>query len=100
MAQLDTTIATIQRLTEDNPRLLKMVEATLPTTKPHTTRNTKGWDDDALYDPEGYCWTHGFKCKKGHNSATCGTPHVGHKRGATRKNIMGGLLANEEWRPK
>ena len=26
-----------------------------------------------VWDPAGYCWTHGFKVKKGHNSKTCKT---------------------------
>ena len=100
MAQLKATITTIQRLTEDNQWLLGLVERNLPHGHKQAQWRQKPWEDDALYDPEGYCWTHGFKCRKGHTSATCGTPHMGHKREATRRNIMGGSLANKEWTPK
>ena len=98
--QLEATIATIQRLTEENQRLLCIVEKNAPITHSNSSKKFKGWEDDAAYGPEGYCWTHGFKCRKGHTSATCGTPRMGHKREATRRNIMGGSLANKEWTPK
>ena len=81
-AQLESTIATIQRLTEDNQRLLRMIDKNIPTTNPYS-KKMKNWEDDSLFDPEGYCWSHGFKCRKGHTSATCTTPRMGHKREAT-----------------
>ena len=37
-----------------------------------------------------YCWTHGFKVSRNHNSMTCRFPKEGHQRQATATNIMGG----------
>eukprot|EP00970_Alexandrium_tamarense_P017459 scaffold9620_cov75-Alexandrium_tamarense.AAC.1 len=56
-----------------------------------TTGGTHAWD------PSGYCWTHGYKVKKGHNSKTCKTRGEGHQESATRSNIMGGNEANKNW---
>ena len=53
-----------------------------------------------VWDPAGYCWMHGFKVKKGHNSKTCKTRGEGHQEGATHHNTMGGSLANVKWAPK
>ena len=52
------------------------------------------------YDPNGYCWSHGYKVTKYHNSATCKVRKEGHKEGATRNNTMGGSEDNKNWRPK
>jgi hypothetical protein len=41
-------------------------------------------------DPQGYCWTHGYKVRQGHNSATCRNKAQGHQDTATRDNNMGG----------
>ena len=41
-------------------------------------------------DPNGYCWTHGYKVSKGHNSHTCSSRAKGHHVEATRSNTMGG----------
>ena len=46
-------------------------------------------------DPDAYCWTCGYKLKKGHCSSNCrlmGNP--GHKKEATRQNTMGGSQFN------
>jgi hypothetical protein len=45
----------------------------------------------------GYCWTHGYRVRKGHNSTTCKEKAEGHKDAATRANIMGGSVANKGW---
>lgn len=50
------------------------------------------------YDPNGYCWSHGFKVKTNHSSRTCNRPMVGHNRNATRMNILGGNTAYQGWR--
>jgi hypothetical protein len=47
------------------------------------------------WDKVGYCWTHGFRVKVGHNSTTCSFHCTGHQPGATRANIMGGSWYNE-----
>ncbi len=43
----------------------------------------------------GYCWTHGFRVKDGHNSTMCSSHRTGHQPGSTRANIMGGSWYNE-----
>jgi hypothetical protein len=47
------------------------------------------------WDKVGYCWTHGFRVKEGHNSTTCLSHCTGHQPGATRANIMGGSRYKE-----
>jgi hypothetical protein len=42
-----------------------------------------------LLDPNGYCWSHGYKVAIGHTSATCTTKCDGHQDGATWANTMG-----------
>jgi hypothetical protein len=39
---------------------------------------------------DGYCWTHGFRVTKQHNSSTCKYPDTGHQKEATKSNMMGG----------
>ncbi len=48
-------------------------------------------------DSTGYCWTHGYKVNKGHNSKTCTGRAEGHKEDATWANTMNGSLANKGW---
>ena len=52
---------------------------------------------DSQMDPVGYCWSHGYKVKQGHNSATCTRKKPGHQDAATRTNIMGGSTTNKNW---
>ena len=37
-----------------------------------------------------YCWTHGFRVSKNHNSESCKNPAPGHKKEATATNRKGG----------
>ena len=49
---------------------------------------------------KAYCWKHGFKCKKGHTSATCKHPDFlknPELKKATRSNPMGGCMDNKGW---
>jgi hypothetical protein len=45
----------------------------------------------------GYCWSHGYRVRKGHDSGTCKEKSEGHKDGATRANTMNGSTANKGW---
>ena len=36
-------------------------------------RRKKVFAPQAVINPTGYCWTHGYKVKYGHDSKTCGT---------------------------
>ena len=51
------------------------------TKKPNLPRNTN------------YCWTHGYKVSRRHDSANCNHPADGHQKLATRDNLMGGSTA-------
>ena len=55
-------------------------------------------NDDAFYDPTSYCWTHGFRCRIGHNSTTCGYKNEGHIDTATRSNTQGGNQSKKNWK--
>ena len=46
---------------------------------------------------DGYCWTHGYRVRKGHDSVTCKDKAEGHKDAATRANTMNGSVANKGW---
>ncbi len=50
-----------------------------------------------IWDKVGYCWTHGFRVKVGHNSTTCSSHCTGHQPGASRANIMGRNQYNKSY---
>jgi hypothetical protein len=45
---------------------------------------------EASLDPNGYCWTHGYKVTSAHTSTNCKGKLGGHVDTATRTNNMGG----------
>jgi hypothetical protein len=45
----------------------------------------------------GYCWTHGYRVRKGHDSILCKDKAEGHKDAATRANTMNGSVVNKGW---
>ena len=55
--------------------------------------------DPAVFDPMGYCWSHGYKCKHGHSSATCNKRKTGHQVTTKRGDIQGGATWNVDWKP-
>ena len=63
--------------------------------KPKTNTQLKF---DLQMDPVGYCWSHGYKIKLGHSSATCTRKKPGHQDTATRADIMGCSTANKNWK--
>jgi hypothetical protein len=50
-------------------------------------------------DPDGYCWSHGYRVGHGHNGHICSHPKEGHQPTATHNNIMGSSIANKDWVP-
>lgn len=50
-----------------------------------------------VFEPDGYCWSHGSKVKKDHTSATCKKRKPGHMMEATRNNRLGGKEYNKGW---
>ena len=55
--------------------------------------------DQSAFDPLGYCWSHGYKCKHGHSSATCNKKKPGHQVTAKRGDTQGGATWNQDWKP-
>ena len=48
-------------------------------------------------DPKGYCWSHGWKVRKGHLSSTCSNRNTSHNATANRDNTKGGSDYNKGW---
>ena len=69
----------------------------LPTQSTPTGKAANPQKFEVNLDPVGYCWSHGYKVKHGHSSATCTRQKPGHQKNATRSNIMGGSTANKNW---
>jgi len=51
----------------------------------------------AIFDPTGYCRTHGYRVHKSHTSDKCKKKKRGHKNEATRADTMGGSNKNQGW---
>ena len=52
-------------------------------------------DNPGNKDPNGYCWTHGYRVAYGHSSATCRHQATDHKTTATRADTQGGSQAGK-----
>ena len=104
-----TDKTTIAQLVEANAKLvesnkilteqLAMIQQQVGN-KAHVPTNTfvaRKAKQDWTMDPKGYCWTHGYRVKVGHNSYTCSNKKEGHKDEATRANILGGSTQNKNW---
>jgi hypothetical protein len=50
-------------------------------------------------DPAGYCWSRGYRIGHGHTGHTCSNPKEVRQPTATRNNIMGSSIANNDWTP-
>ncbi len=46
------------------------------------------------FEKKGYCWSHCFKVKEGHNSSAGTLRKVGHQAGTAHTNMMGGSTFN------
>ena len=55
---------------------------------------------EARLNPQGYCWSCGYKVVYGHDSTTCRKRILDHKCEATRQNTMGGSSKNMGWKPR
>ena len=51
----------------------------------------------AIFDPTGYCSTHGWRVHATHTSLTCKKQGKNHNTAATRANTMGGSNKNKGW---
>ena len=56
------------------------------------------WDKAAWIaslNPNGYCWTHGYRVTTGHDSNNCKGKLLGHVDAATRTDTRGGSIKNK-----
>jgi hypothetical protein len=86
--QLSKSIATIAQLVK---KLEQNNNTSMPKnpTNPGRHRMTRAeWE--ANLDPNGYCWSHGYRVQKGHSSEHCGGKLQGHQDSATRNDTKGG----------
>jgi len=86
-----TSLAAVQHTSVPPGTAMQQPRRTRAITRPLTTLPTT---------PGGYCWTHGFRVREGHSSATCANKAEGHKDTATRANTMGGSMVNKGWESK
>ena len=83
LATVTATIATLRRKLSALPT----GRSRTPETPPNTNSNVR-----ASLDPNGYCWTHGYRVSTEHTGHTCNNCAPGHKKEATRSNTMGGSI--------
>jgi hypothetical protein len=102
----DKRLDDITTLLKQQANELKQVKGAMTSFKATGEGRTKGNTKAPPPDPEGYCWTHGYKVAMNHNSGTCRCGISGHhlfdpnhKKEATRANNMGGSQKNKDWKP-
>jgi hypothetical protein len=91
----------VAALTQANSRLAKQLEGNsseLRELKALLNQERRYKRGPRSFHPSSsnYCWTHGYKVGKTHNSLTCNTPKPGHIAEATRAENMGGSQANKD----
>lgn len=84
---------------ETSSKLLDIIHKAGLKTGGHNNSSSSS-STSSKWDPNGYCWTHGYKVTKNHNSKTCKTRKEGHQEDATRANTMGGSTENINWKPQ
>jgi hypothetical protein len=86
---ISTQAQNIKSLTHQVQKLHEQISSL----KKGSGKNSSTWTPVS----DGYCWSHGYRCAPGHSSLTCRHQLPGHKKEATRRNIMGGSTANKGW---
>eukprot|EP00957_Ditylum_brightwellii_P075472 5736719-Ditylum_brightwellii.AAC.1 len=102
----------LKAVQEENSRLLKIMELSvtqgMSTAAPPPAAG-RNWCNrqkinyeaiDALMEPEGYCWSCGYRVPKNHASLNCNKQKAGHQLGTMCANIMGGSESHHWWKPK
>ena len=97
--KLTDTVASQQ---QEIKRLLSIISALSSGRKTNTSGND-GASGSGNFDPNGYCWWHGFKVKHGHNSSTCDkgkkdTANYNLHKDAKRGDEQGGSRWNKNWK--
>jgi hypothetical protein len=99
---LSTTISSQQT---EIKRLLGIVSTLSCGATNNNKPNNTSSDTSGNWDPDGYCFWHGYKVKHGHGSMTCDkgkkdpTAYNLHKT-AKRGDEQGGCTWNQNWTPK
>ncbi len=100
-ARLETALADIAELKANKPN------NNYRNRSPRTSNNSQSTNTTATtyssvastirrYNNNNYCWTHGYHIHDSHTSATCKWTKEGHKKDATRANIMGGATIGKD----
>ena len=98
MATNKTLTDQLRQALDNNTQLIAAlatqgITAPTPTSTTGTTGPRKKFnkaDYEAKLDPNGYCWTHGYRVTNGHNSHNCAGKLKDHQDEATRNNNLGG----------
>ena len=73
----------VTKLVENNKQLAQSVQVLTEqlkiATDAYKTIAAKIANTNRNWEPHGYCWSHGFKVSKTHNSLNCGSKAPGHK---------------------
>eukprot|EP00957_Ditylum_brightwellii_P199058 15173617-Ditylum_brightwellii.AAC.1 len=88
---MEELATTNQELSEANKLFAEQLGMLTDSTQPPRQQGNIDWD------PIGFCWCCGWKVDKRHNSFICNSKKLGHQKGATRSNPMGGSDMNKEW---
>ena len=96
-ASLTTQLSNAMKLNLDmaNKLNLKATQGQDPEVKIMVEKERRKAIFERKLEPDGYCWTHGFRVTNKNSSQTCSTPAAGHQRTESRKNIMGGSEAGK-----
>ena len=83
LAKVTSTIATLRH------KLAALPTGRLrtPATPPNPNSNVR-----AIWDSNGYCWTHEYRVSTAHTGSTCNNCAPGHNKEANRSNTMGGSI--------
>ena len=98
-AMLTTNIATLTTSVASLTAAYTILAAATNTSQTPATRRKRsgGTTANKTLAVGGYCWTHGYRVRKGHDGVTCKNKAEGHKDVATRANTMNGSTANKGW---
>jgi hypothetical protein len=89
LSQANAEVAQLKKQAAYKPKPPTTTKPALPTRGPRPPFDHAAWV--LTLDPLGYCWTHGYKGVRGHNSRDCKSKLDGHQDGATRANNMQGM---------
>jgi hypothetical protein len=88
LRQAIAELAQHKKQTAYKPKPTTTTKTALPAPGARPPFDHAAWE--LTLDPLGYCWTHGYKVVRGHNSQDCKRKIEGHQDAATRANNMGG----------